>query len=506
MRLVPDARLVRLAAAGSTAALTAIYERHHQEIYRYCRSILHSDDDARDALQNTMLKAMRALEGESREISLRPWLFRIAHNEAVSLVRRRRPDTPLELAGELADGGTDLDARQRLRSLIEDLEQLAPRQKSALVMRELSGLEFAEIGAALETSPAAAKQAVYEARVALHELEDGREMDCDDVREKLSAEDRRLLRARRIRAHLKGCDDCRAFKDAIYSRRGQLAALAPPLPLPIALHLLEGILGGGGGSGGAGAAVGLAGGGAATGLGAGAVAKLGVTGLIALGAGAAAIETIRSGAGSPWERATAPAVGADSQDLARSPSELSEGVANGGTRRAEDDGRASTRSGAGGRANGSGLAVASADAGGSGAGGPANGSGVAVASADASAENTAGSAQGLAGPDQPAAVDDPPPSAVAPPSAAEDTEPPAASADDSGGGPPASAGPAGLPPGHGGTPPGQGGTPPGLGAPAPGQGGTPPGQSVAPATTEDVPPGHGGTPPGQAATASDQRR
>ena len=360
MRMVPDSRLVRLAAAGSTPALTAIYERHHQEIYRYCRSILHSDDDARDALQNTMLKAMQGLEGESREISLRPWLFRIAHNEAISLMRRRRPDTPLELAGEVADGGTDLEARQRLRSLIEDLEQLAPRQKGALVMRELSGLGFAEIATALETSPAAAKQAVYEARVALLELEEGREMDCDDVREKLSEDDRRLLRGRRMRAHLKGCAQCRAFKDAISSRRGQLAALAPPLPLPIALHLLQGILGGGGGSGGAGAAVGIAAGGAATGLGASAVAKLGITGLIALGAGAAAIETVRSGPGSPWERATAPAVAPAPQDLTRSPGEPSEGGSDGGSQRAEDQRRGSIRSGSGGRPNGSGLAVASA--------------------------------------------------------------------------------------------------------------------------------------------------
>ena len=477
MRLVSDSRLVRLAAAGSTPALTAIYERHHQEIYRYCRSILHSDDDARDALQNTMLKAMQGLEGESREISLRPWLFRIAHNEAISLMRRRRPDTPLELAGEVADGGTDLEARQRLRSLIEDLEQLAPRQKGALVMRELSGLGFAEIATALETSPAAAKQAVYEARVALLELEEGREMDCDDVREKLSEDDRRLLRGRRMRAHLKGCADCRAFKDAISSRRGQLAALAPPLPLPIALHLLQGILGGGGGSGGAGAAVGIAAGGAATGLGASAVAKLGITGLIALGAGAAAIETVRSGPGSPWERATAPAVAADPQDLPRSAGELGEGGIAWGSQRAEDQRRGSIGSGSGGRSNGSGLAVASAGD-----------------ETTFGAGNAAGAGQGQPGSGQPASAGDPPAAAAAP-------EASAARDDDNGGGPPASAGPAGLPPGHGGTPPGQGGTPPGLGSPAPGQGGTLPGQSVAPATTEDAPAGHGATLPGQALTA-----
>ena len=60
LRLLSDERLVKLASEGSTPAFAAIYERHHQAVYRYCRSILRSDHDARDALQSTMLKAMQA--------------------------------------------------------------------------------------------------------------------------------------------------------------------------------------------------------------------------------------------------------------------------------------------------------------------------------------------------------------------------------------------------------------------------------------------------------------
>src|ERR671915_271789 len=77
--VLSDERLARLAAQGSPKAFAAIYERHHQALYRYCRSILGNDEEARDALQNTMLAAMRALPGEERKIALKAWLFRVSH-------------------------------------------------------------------------------------------------------------------------------------------------------------------------------------------------------------------------------------------------------------------------------------------------------------------------------------------------------------------------------------------------------------------------------------------
>src|SRR3954463_2438936 len=135
------------AARGDEAALAAMYERHHQALYRYCRSILHDDEDARDALQSTMAKALAALRDEERDFELRPWLFRIAHNEAVSRLRQRRDAVDLRAVETL---GTDsvaqaVELRERLAQLRADLEQLPERQRAALVMRELSGLGHAEI-------------------------------------------------------------------------------------------------------------------------------------------------------------------------------------------------------------------------------------------------------------------------------------------------------------------------------------------------------------------------
>ena len=259
-RLASDARLARLAAAGSEGAMAAIFERHHQALHRYCYSILGNGHDAADALQNAMVKALRALPGESREIALRPWLYRIAHNEAISLLRARRADSDLDAAAHVGDPAAAgaIESRARLRSLTEDLGELTERQRASLLMRELGGLEFTDIGAALGASAPAAKQSVYEARCALHAMEEGRAMDCETVRRALSDGDRRTLRGMRLRGHLRDCGGCRDFERALRARPAQLTAMIPPLPLAAGAAMLHGIIGGGG-TGGGGLLAGLTG-------------------------------------------------------------------------------------------------------------------------------------------------------------------------------------------------------------------------------------------------------
>ncbi len=240
-----DERLVRRAAEGDQKAFAAIYRRYNQDLYRFLLAIVRNPQDAQDALQNTMVKALRALPGETRSIQLKPWLYRVAHNEAIEVLRRRREGEELdpELAVAPGEPSEAAATRERLRHLLDDLSELPERQRSALVMRELAGLGFGEIGAALETSDGAARQAVYEARLGLRQMEAGREMRCKDVMWDLSLADGRVARRREIQAHLRSCPECRAFRDEITRRRGDFAALAP-LPLAASVGLLQGLLGG----------------------------------------------------------------------------------------------------------------------------------------------------------------------------------------------------------------------------------------------------------------------
>ena len=247
MGLSADERLARRAARGDRGALEEIFRLYHQDLYRYCLATVRDPDDAQEAMQNAMVKMVRALPGEKREINLKPWLYRIARNEAVETLRRRRHSVELsqEQAAPAAEIAETADSRERLRALLDDLEQLPERQRSGLVMRELAGLGFEEIAAAFETSPPVARQTVYEARLSLRQMEAGREMRCAEVKRELSDADGRVTRRREIRAHLRHCPDCRAFEGAIAERREDFAAIAA-LPAAASAAMLGGGLSGSG--------------------------------------------------------------------------------------------------------------------------------------------------------------------------------------------------------------------------------------------------------------------
>jgi RNA polymerase sigma factor (sigma-70 family) len=260
VRLASDERLAKRAAAGDEQAFAAIYQRYRQDLYRFCLAIVRSPQDAQDVLQNIMVKVLRALPGETRQIQLKPWLYRIAHNEAVETLRRRRDNTELdpEIMGSGDDPSESAATRERLRQLFADLANLPERQRSALVMRELSGLGFEEIGEALEASSAGARQTVYEARLGLRQMEAGREMRCRSVMWDLSEADGRVVRRRDIQAHLRACPECRAFAEEVEKRGNDFAAIAP-LPLAVSAGLLQGLLSGSASSAGVGASGSLAG-------------------------------------------------------------------------------------------------------------------------------------------------------------------------------------------------------------------------------------------------------
>ncbi|MBS1679445.1 MAG: sigma-70 family RNA polymerase sigma factor, partial [Actinobacteria bacterium] len=260
-----DRRLARRAARGDGDAFAAIFRRYQQDLYRYCVAILGDEQDAQDALQNTMVKALGALPGERRQIELKPWLYRVAHNESIELRRRTRPTAPLvdELPAPDASPEQRASDRRRLRDLLADIGELPERHRAALVMRELAGLDFEEIAAALDTSPGAVRQVLYEARRGLQRMSEGREMTCDTVTAIVSDRDGRVARRRDVRAHLRSCAECRRFATAIGSRSETLAGIAP-LPAVAAAAIAKGALAGGGATAGAGVGGASAGGGVAT--------------------------------------------------------------------------------------------------------------------------------------------------------------------------------------------------------------------------------------------------
>ena len=241
-----DDRLARAAAHGEQDAFAEIYARYNGALYSYCLSILHNAEEARDALQATMEKAYRAIGSQRVRGGLKAWLFGIAHNEAITLTRPG-PATQSYGSEPASVPAADPADHERLAQLVADLKTLPEQQRSALVLRELSGLRSDEIGAALGITPAAAKQSVYEARAALLAQSGGRDMDCRQVQMKLSESDGRVRRGRRVKAHLADCALCTAFAATIPSRSADLRAVFPPLGAAVAAETLAAATSGAGG-------------------------------------------------------------------------------------------------------------------------------------------------------------------------------------------------------------------------------------------------------------------
>ncbi len=264
-----DEALARRVGDGSEQAFEELYRRYSAPLYRYCTSILGDPQEAEEALQSAMFNAYRSLSESRRQVTLRPWLYRIAHNQCLDMLRRRREAQ--ELSGLEEERGPRVEEqvvmREDLRQLSRDLAALAPEQRAALMLREMSGLSHAEIATALDATPGAAKQLIHDARRNLAAFESGRQLPCAEVQRAISDNDGRVLRGSAIKGHLRGCAECALLRDSIRERSLQLRVLFPPLAPAAAQGILAAVVGGDGVvAGGAGLAGGLGGGGLAGGL------------------------------------------------------------------------------------------------------------------------------------------------------------------------------------------------------------------------------------------------
>src|ERR1700729_3204090 len=141
LRLLPDEQLVTHFRDGSEDAFRAIHDRYRARLFAYTRQMLNgTGQDPEDAVQDIFTRAYFNLRTNRRELALRAWLYRIAHNRCIDELRKPRPIT-VEAVDELGEaaGADPVDAVERrevLRRLIADVQRLPEQQRSALLMRE----------------------------------------------------------------------------------------------------------------------------------------------------------------------------------------------------------------------------------------------------------------------------------------------------------------------------------------------------------------------------------
>ena len=262
IRNEPDEALVALVLQGSEAAFEAIYDRHHRGILAFCRHMLGSREEAEDAVQHTFLSAYRALRDSEQDVALRPWLYAIARNRCLSMLRARREDDPLADAAEPSVVGlaAEVERREDLRQLLRDLHQLPDDQRAALVLAEVADLGHDEIAQVIAVPRQKVKALVFQARESLIASRRAREIPCEEIRAELATLHGGALRRSHLRRHLSECPACRGYREEIRRQRAALAVLLPVVPgVGLKRATIAAALGTGGGAA-AGGAAGTAGG------------------------------------------------------------------------------------------------------------------------------------------------------------------------------------------------------------------------------------------------------
>jgi RNA polymerase sigma-70 factor (ECF subfamily) len=174
--------------AGDRSEFARLVETYSALIYRLGLRMLDDPQDAEDVLQETFIKAFRHLGGFDGRSSLSTWLYRIATNEALMLLRRRKHpsisiDEPLETDTELEEPlqivdwccmpETELMSSEARAYMDKAVEQLQPALRAVFLLRDIEGLSTEETSQVLDLSEAAVKTRLSRARMRLRELLSG---------------------------------------------------------------------------------------------------------------------------------------------------------------------------------------------------------------------------------------------------------------------------------------------------------------------------------------------
>lgn len=174
---VDDRELVTRAQSGDRAALDELLRRHYDRIYAICRRIAGNDADAADAAQEALMAIVRGLKKFDGNAAFSTWSYRVATNACLDELRRRkRRPTPVDEHADWNPNAADERASDFDGDLVERdamataLEQLPPEFRDPVILRDVGGLDYAEISATLSIPPGTVRSRIARGRAKLGEI------------------------------------------------------------------------------------------------------------------------------------------------------------------------------------------------------------------------------------------------------------------------------------------------------------------------------------------------
>jgi RNA polymerase sigma factor (sigma-70 family) len=234
---------------AATLDVATLYERHAPEIHDFLARTVHDRATAEDLTQTTFIRLMERGDTVREAEKMRPWLFTVAHNLAVTHVTRRHASDPIDAAFAIASGekGPEEEAvaADAARLVWDAARSLEPRQYAVLDLSVRRGFSVGEIAEVLEITPAHAAVVVHRAREALAQairllVVVRQRGHCARLAELIPAGTEVLtpdLRASADR-HMRRCEVCKEVGEKL-THPAELLGVLPLLSLPLAVHPLS---------------------------------------------------------------------------------------------------------------------------------------------------------------------------------------------------------------------------------------------------------------------------
>jgi len=163
LRAVEDADLIARVRKGDVEAFNHLISRWEKRVYNYLLRLTGKPDDSLDLSQDVFLKTWQNIRKLDDTARFGPWLFRIAHNEAYSRFRKKRPETEIDdpalLEREAAPGGPP----ELSLAVTAALDRLTPEQREAVVLKVYQGFKFEEMAEILGCPVSTIKSRLYTA-------------------------------------------------------------------------------------------------------------------------------------------------------------------------------------------------------------------------------------------------------------------------------------------------------------------------------------------------------
>jgi RNA polymerase sigma-70 factor (ECF subfamily) len=164
---------IHRAQAGDRPAYSRLVTRYQDRLYRFVLRMVGTREEALELTQDVFIRAWQALPQWKPDAAFHTWLFRIGANAAMDALRRRKVVSFTELDEHhdpvSAEPGPEahLETKQRLELLQAALARIAPEQREAILLREVEGLSYAELGVVLGVTEGTIKSRLARARAAL---------------------------------------------------------------------------------------------------------------------------------------------------------------------------------------------------------------------------------------------------------------------------------------------------------------------------------------------------